>query len=120
MRFLLDEDVNPRVAELAWELGLDVSSVHEIKRRGLTDHDQLQHAAEDGRVFVTRNLDDYLFWTAELFRSGERHAGVLFIPRGLPNDHPDWIARALKRWVYGRQQLAGEQDFGSYHVDFLA
>ena len=37
MRFLLDEDVNPAVASIGRGLGLDVISVHEIRRHGFDD-----------------------------------------------------------------------------------
>ncbi|MBA3636422.1 MAG: DUF5615 family PIN-like protein, partial [Rubrobacteraceae bacterium] len=35
MRFLLDEDLPPRAAEVARGLGLDVLSLHELGRRGI-------------------------------------------------------------------------------------
>jgi len=91
MRFLLDEDVNPAVAEIARSLGLDAESVHEIDRRGFTDPDQLRFAATDRRVFVTRNRDDFGL-TVSWFAAGDLHAGVLIVhaacpiiaPTGLP------------------------------------
>jgi len=42
MRFLLDEDLNPAVAEIARGPGLNVLSVREIDRRGFQDEDQLR------------------------------------------------------------------------------
>ena len=53
MRFLLDEDVNPVVAHTARGLDLDVVSVHELDRRGLSDQDQLEFAVVEGRILVT-------------------------------------------------------------------
>lgn len=58
MRFLLDEDLGPAIAEIARGLGLDVLSIHEIDRRGLPDEEQLRFAASQGRIFLTRNRDD--------------------------------------------------------------
>lgn len=124
MRFILDEGIHPQVASIAWELGLDVVSVHEIRRRGLSDYDQLRLAAEDGRVLVTRNRGDYVFWTGEFFRAGDPHAGLLLVETGLPNDQPDRIARALKRWVYahggGGEEEVVDVGFGPYHIDVLS
>lgn len=120
LRFLLDEGVHPAVAEVAWEFGLDVVSVHELHRRGLSDHDQLAFAAGQNRVLVTRNRGDYLHWTREFYHRGRPHAGVLLVGAGLPNDQPDMIARALRRWAQAHTYAGdGEVGFGAYHVDFL-
>ncbi len=98
MRFLLDEDVHPAVAEIGRGLGLDVESVHEVNRRGHEDLTQLEFAAASGRVLVTRNRDDYIKLTVSFFRSGSPHAGVIIVPYSLPNREPARIAHALKRW----------------------
>jgi len=113
MGFLLDEDVNPAVAEIARGLGLDVFSVHEIDRRGLQDEDQLRFSASQQRIFVTRNLDDFLRLTLIFFQTHEPHAGLLIVPRSLPNHLPERIAHALRRW----QERPG--DPGAYFIDFL-
>ena len=118
-RFLLDEGINPKVAERGWGLGLDVSSVHEIRRTGLSDWEQLALAAQEGRVLVTRNRSDMVHCTSELCRSGEPHAGVLLVPWTLPNDRPDALAHALKRWALTQEIGAGADSFGAYHVDCL-
>jgi hypothetical protein len=47
IRFLLDEDLNPAVAEIGRNLGLDVVSVHEIDRRGFPDEEQLRFAISE-------------------------------------------------------------------------
>jgi predicted nuclease of predicted toxin-antitoxin system len=120
MRFLLDENIHPGVAEAAWELPLDVVSVHDLRRRGRSDHDQLAFAAEQDRVLVTRNREDYLHWTREFYRAGRPHRGVLLVDRSLPNDQPAMIARALRRWVQAHSYTgANDVAFGAYHVDFL-
>jgi predicted nuclease of predicted toxin-antitoxin system len=114
MGFLLDEDVNPAVAEIARGLGLDVLSVHEIDRRGFQDEDQLRFSASQQRIFVTRNRDDFLRLTLIFFQTGEPHAGLLIVPRSLPNHLPERIAHALRRW----QERPG--DPGAYFIDFLS
>src|SRR3954470_15970126 len=98
MGFLLDEDVNPAVAEIARGLGLDVLSVHEIGRRGYQDEDQLRFSTSEQRTFITRNRDDFLQLNLSFFQTGEPHAGILIVPRSLPNHLPERIAHALKRW----------------------
>lgn len=76
MRFLLDEDLNPAIAEIGRGLGLDVSSVHEIDRRGFDDEEQLRFSAAQQRIFLTRNRDDFLRLTSIFFQTGEPHAGL--------------------------------------------
>lgn len=120
MRFLLDENIHPGAAEAAWEEDVDVVSVVELRRRGLSDRQQLEVAAEQSRILVTRNRSDYLHWTREFYHGGLPHSGVLLVDAGLPNDQPEMIARALKRWArahsYGGEDEIG---FGAYHVGFL-
>jgi hypothetical protein len=116
LRYLWDEDVNPEVATVARTLGLDVISVHEIGRRGLSDFDQLRLAAGDVRIFVTRNRDDFIALTVEAFRTGDAHHGVLILPYTLPNQHPTPIARALASW-HTRMEAAGHP--GAYFIDFV-
>lgn len=119
MRFVLDENIHPKVAEAAWEDDVDVVSVIELRRRGRPDREQLAFAAEHGRVLVTRNRGDYLHWTREFYHAGRPHSGVLLVGEGLPNDQPDRIARALRRWARAHSYADDDEGFGAYHVDFL-
>jgi predicted nuclease of predicted toxin-antitoxin system len=114
MRFLLDEDVNPAAAGIGRRLGLDVVSVHEIGRRGFGDEEQLRFAVAQGRVFVTRNRDDFIRLTVSFFQTGEMHHGVLLVPHSLPNHRPAQIAHALKRWA----SRTGHP--GAHFLDFLS
>ena len=108
------------MAEAAWEHDVDVASVVDLRRRGRSDLEQLEYAAEHDRVLVTRNRADYLHWTRELYHAGRPHAGVLFIGDGLPHDQPESIARALRRWVQAQAYADDDEvGFGAYHVDFL-
>lgn len=116
MQFLLDEDLPPSIAEVARGLGLDVVSVHELDRRGLTDDEQLRRAAHDSRTFVTRNRDDFIHLTVEWFRAGQAHPGVLIVPRSLPNDRPERIAHALVAWAGDHSDI----ETLAYVIDFLA
>ena len=120
MRFLLDEDLSPRVAQVARGLGLDVTSIHELGRRGLSDHEQLPRAAVDGRVFVTRNRDDYIHWTREFYRALLPHAGVLIVSRRIPLDKPERIAHALLRWTQQSTEHLADSHPGPYCIDLLS
>jgi len=115
LRFLLDEGLPPAAAEIARNLGLDAVSVHEISRCGYPDDERLHLAAGEVRIFVTRNRNDFLLLTVEFYRTGEPHPGVLVTPRSLPNDRPERIAHALKRWADARAGVPA----GFEGVDFL-
>jgi predicted nuclease of predicted toxin-antitoxin system len=116
MRFLLDEDLNPKAALIGKRLGIDVVSVHDIGRRGLNDREQLEFAAEEHRILVTRNRDDFIRLTVAFFHAGSPHCGILIAAFSLPNKQPTRVARALKRWS-DRQRRYGEP--GAYFIDFL-
>jgi predicted nuclease of predicted toxin-antitoxin system len=116
LRFLLDEDLPPLAAEVARGLGLDVTSVHEVGRLGLGDRDQLRFAAAEGCIFLTRNHRDFIELTVEFYRAGEAHPGVLLVRRHLPNDRPERIVHALKRWAEERKYMPPTMFDG---VDFL-
>ncbi len=117
MRVLLDEDVNPYVANIARGLGLDARSVHELGRQKLSDDEQLRFAATKERTIVTRNRDDFIRLTVTFFGTGEIHYGVLIIPYSLPNNRPERIAHALKRWL---EKHSEHGSLGRTFVDFLS
>ena len=111
-RFLLDEDVPPRAAEIARGLGLDVTSVADVGRLGWSDEEQLRAAAADGRVYVTYNRDDFIALTRRFFEEGAPHAGVLIVPGSIPRHLPERLAHALRRWESGRPpEAAGAQAY---------
>ena len=116
-RFLLDEDLNPTAAEVARGLGLDVVSVHEIERLGLSDEEQLRFAAAEGRIIVTRNRDDLLALTTEFYRRGDPHRGVLIVTAGLPNNRPERLAHTLARWKMERGDYLHTT---THYADFLS
>jgi hypothetical protein len=116
LSFLLDEDVNPAVAEVGRGLGLDIVSVHKVDRRGLDDAPQLEFASASGRVFVTRNRDDYIKLTVAFYQRGAPHPGIIIVPYTLPNREPKRIAHALRAW----QNVHTIDDSLRYAIFFLA
>lgn len=116
MLYLLDEDLTPAIAEIGRGRGLEVISVHEIGRRGFSDAEQLAFAAQESRVFVTRNRDDFIRLTVTAFQTLASHAGVLVVPRSLPNHQPERIAGALYEWdrAWPESEVSA-----AYLIDFL-
>ena len=116
MRATLDEDISPRVAEIARGLcGLDAISAHEIGALEWDDDVQLRFAADQDRCLVTRNRDDFVAATLEAYEAQSPNAGVLIIPHTLPNDRFNAIAVAL--CAYAARFPDGIR---AYTVDFLA
>lgn len=115
MRFLLDEDVNPRAAEIARGRGIDVRSVRDLDRLSLADEDQLRYAAREERAFVARNRDDFRELTVRFFETREPHAGVLILPFSIPNRRPELITGGLE--AYSRR--LGADRMQPYTMDFL-
>ena len=105
MRLLLDEDLSPKIAAHLRALGVDAVSVHDIGRRGLSDRDQLEFAAEEDRCIVTRNRNDFIVLTQQKFARGEPHKGVLVLSCRLPPDDFGSVARALSTYLdaYGER-----------------
>jgi len=99
VKLLLDEDLSPRIAQALRKLGIDAVSVHEVGRQGLSDREQLEYAVSEKRCLVTRNRDDYLILTRELFDRSEPHEGVLVISSRLAPDDFGRIASAVKEYI---------------------
>jgi predicted nuclease of predicted toxin-antitoxin system len=100
MRFYLDEDLSDRIAVLARERGLDVTSSHEqeLRRDSSPDESQLALAAGEGRCIVTKNGQDFHALTT-IFREREfPHAGVLVVPSSLDGSEFDVIVERLAHW----------------------
>jgi hypothetical protein len=114
MRFYLDENESHRVAARAREFGLDVTCSHERQQDGRTDDLQLAYAAGEGRAMVTRNYSDFDSFTTQFREQARPHAGVLFLPKSLPSDDFDGIARSLA--LYARAHPDG---MPPYMIDWL-
>ena len=75
LRFYLDQHISNAVADALRRRGADVSTAQELGRCGLSDAEQLQFAAGQGRVVVTFDSD-----FVALDSAGAQHAGIAWCP----------------------------------------
>lgn len=82
IRLYLDEDsMSKALAHNLRLRGIDVTTVAEEGRQGLSDLEQLEFATSQGRVICTGNVGDFLQLHTEFLSSSKTHAGIIIIPR---------------------------------------
>ena len=108
-RFYLDEDLPHEIARLARDLGLDVTSSHEVGNNGRTDPEQLAYAAAEGRCLVTGNCRDFDRYTREFYAAKRPHHGVLCVPASWKRRDYVRIARSLV--AFAEQQADVPTDY---------
>lgn len=115
VKYYLDEDLSPKIAELLRKQSVDCISAHEVGMLQASDVEQLKFAARNRRCLLTRNRDDFIRLTVQFFNEHLPHYGVLIIPNTIPGDQFSRIADALAG--YARIHSEGMQ---SYTIDFLS
>jgi len=90
----VDECITNKVAVWLRDAGWAASHVIEIGRRGYSDYEQLEFAAENGMLLLSYNVRDFVELNTEWAMTGKPHAGILLAhdviyqrqPRVLVND----------------------------------
>ncbi len=114
MKFYLDEDLSPKIAEILRRAGVDALSAHEAGMRESSDQSQLDFAAAQKRCLVTRNRDDFIRLTVRFFNDQRPHCGILIIPYSLPGDQFTRIAGLIKKF-----SSRHEKGLPPYSIAFL-
>lgn len=77
IRFHLDENVNPVIADGLRCYGIDVTTTIEMKLRGKSDLQQLDFSKKTGRVIVTQDRDFLI-----IASSRKDHSGIAYCQKG--------------------------------------
>ncbi len=79
MKFIIDEDLSPRVARhLCQEFYFDAIAVRDRGLLGATDREVLDYAFKEDRMLVTANIRDF----EKLASAAEIHAGIILMLDG--------------------------------------
>ncbi|MFH1075886.1 MAG: DUF5615 family PIN-like protein [Pseudomonadota bacterium] len=114
MKYYLDEDLSPKIAELLRKQQVDCTSAHEVGMEQCSDFGQLEFAARNKRCMVTRNRNDFIHLTIQFFNDHLLHFGLLIVPYTIPGDRFSLIAKALIK--YANEHPQGMQ---AYAIDFI-
>ncbi len=114
MKYYLDEDLSPKIAEILRNYKINAISAHEAGMTQALDREQLEYAASEGRSMVSRNRDDFIRLTVQFFNELRPHCGVLVVPYTIAGDKFSLIANALKEYA-----LKHPSGMKPYTVDFL-
>lgn len=79
MKFIIDEDLSPRVARyLCQDFCFDAIAVRDRGLLGATDSEVLDYAFKEDRILVTANIRDF----EKLAAAAEIHAGIVLMQDG--------------------------------------
>jgi predicted nuclease of predicted toxin-antitoxin system len=79
MKFIIDEDLSPRVARyLCQEYCFDAIAVRDRGLLGATDPEVLEYALKEDRILITANIRDF----EKLAGAAEIHAGIVLMLDG--------------------------------------
>jgi len=98
MKFYLDEDLSPKIAQILRKNGIDALSAHEAGMVEKSDQEQLEFATKEKRCLVTRNRDDFIRLTVWFFNEHRPHYGILIVPHTIPGDQFSRMASLMKKF----------------------
>ena len=94
LRFYLDENVDPEVAEQLTRKGIETVTARSLGKLGDTDTNHLQRSANMGFVFCTHDTD-----LLRMHRQSAEHSGIIF------SNHN---GSTIGGWVRELERLHGE------------
>jgi len=77
VKFYLDEDVKPLLADMLRNRGVECLAAREADTLGRSDPEQLTFAASHNRTIITFNIVDYLRLAVTWAAENREHAGII-------------------------------------------
>jgi Domain of unknown function (DUF5615) len=82
IRLYLDEDtINASLVKALRNANLDVDTVADAQRLGLSDEEQLMWAVNQGRVLYSYNVGDFCQLHSSFIVDERNHAGIILAPQ---------------------------------------
>jgi uncharacterized protein with PIN domain len=108
IKFHLDQHVANAVAYGLRQLGIDVTTTHEVGLQDADDLDHLAYASSDGRVIITHDAG-----FLRRHAAGEQHAGIGYAPQTKYRRNPGGLIRAvhdlfIRKWA---EEMVGQVEY---------
>jgi len=110
VKFYLDEDLSPKIAQRLRKRGIDAVSAFEVGNLQFSDREQLAYAAGERRCLVTRNARHFIVLAQEAIRRQAPHAGIILCSQSMCGFEVKSIADALIRVANQFPEGLGEFD----------
>lgn len=78
-KYLLDEQISPRVADILGRSGIDARAVALSPHSGFDDCALFPIAIAEERLLVTYNIDDFSVLFADFLKEGKKMPGIVFV-----------------------------------------
>jgi predicted nuclease of predicted toxin-antitoxin system len=91
VRFLIDEDLSPKLAGECHQAGYDATSVRDRDMLQAGDREVSALCFAEDRVLVTNNAKDFL----RLAEQEGFHPGLVFLPLGSQQEMCEWMTIAI-------------------------
>ncbi|MFI5303648.1 MAG: DUF5615 family PIN-like protein [Nitrospiria bacterium] len=77
LKFYLDEDIDPLLAQVLRDRQVDCVSTYETKNQGFSDWDQLVFAVRNDRTILSFNVKDFVFPAKQFSEKQKSHKGII-------------------------------------------
>src|SRR5579864_8753144 len=94
-RFLLDENISPKIVPRLWDEGIDAVCVRDRSLLRASDPRVFQFAVKEGRAVVTINEADF----EKMVERMATHPGVVVIPSGGSRDEQFDFIKLAAEWM---------------------